>query len=113
MSDSGIDYSDAQTLTEDVWKTTERGRFYKPIKQQVTARLDAAVLAWLKSQGKGYQACMNAILRREMLAAAKERRHALRAGRRWMPLSRPGVTRPGVRARIRQGCGTPGFFETG
>src|SRR3546814_9168652 len=57
-------------------KTAERGRFYKPIKQQVTARLDADVLAWLKSQGKGYQARMNAILRREMLAAAKERRHA-------------------------------------
>src|SRR3546814_2695058 len=76
MPDSGIDYSDAPTLTEDFWKTAERGRFYKPIKQQVTARLDADVLAWLKSQGKGYQARMNAILRREMLAAAKERRHA-------------------------------------
>src|SRR3546814_6606158 len=67
MPDSGIDYSDAPTLTEDFWKTAERGRFYKPIKQQVTARLDADVLAWLKSQGKGYQARMNAILRREML----------------------------------------------
>src|SRR3546814_7818252 len=64
------------SLTEDFWKTAERGRFYKPIKQQVTARLDADVLAWLKSQGKGYQARMNAILRREMLAVAKERRHA-------------------------------------
>src|SRR3546814_6535819 len=45
MPDSGIDYSDASTLTEDFWKTAERGRFYKPIKQQVTARLDADVLA--------------------------------------------------------------------
>src|SRR3546814_2765447 len=44
MPDSGIDYSDAPTLTEDFWKTAERGRFYKPIKQQVTARLDADVL---------------------------------------------------------------------
>src|SRR3546814_663974 len=40
MPDSGIDYSDAPTLTEDFRKTAERGRFYKPIKQQVTARLD-------------------------------------------------------------------------
>src|SRR3546814_6252044 len=71
MPDSGIDYSDAPTLTEDFWKTAERGRFYKPIKQQVTARLDAEVLAWLKYQGKGYQARMNAILRREMRSEAR------------------------------------------
>jgi uncharacterized protein (DUF4415 family) len=29
------------------------------------------VLAWLKSQGKGYQSRINATLRREMLAAVK------------------------------------------
>jgi uncharacterized protein (DUF4415 family) len=29
------------------------------------------VLNWLKSQGKGYQSRINAILRREMLASAK------------------------------------------
>src|SRR3546814_15796567 len=74
MPDSGIDYSDAPTLTEDFWKTAERGRFYKPIKQQGTARLDADVLAWLQSQGKGYPARLHAILRREMLAAAKASR---------------------------------------
>ena len=71
MPDSGIDYSDSPALTEDFWRNGQRGRFYKPIKQQVTARLDADVLAWLKSQGKGYQARMNAILRREMLATAR------------------------------------------
>jgi uncharacterized protein (DUF4415 family) len=40
---------------------------YRPIKRQITARVDADVLAWLKSQGKGYQSRLNAILRREML----------------------------------------------
>jgi uncharacterized protein (DUF4415 family) len=40
---------------------------YRPIKQQITARVDSDVLAWLKSQGKGYQSRINAILRREML----------------------------------------------
>jgi uncharacterized protein (DUF4415 family) len=39
------------------------------MKRQVTARVDADVLAWLKSQGKGYQSRINAILRREMLTA--------------------------------------------
>ncbi|KFD26761.1 BrnA antitoxin family protein [Sphingobium yanoikuyae] len=76
MPDSAIDYSDAPALSDDFWKGAERGRFYKPIKQQVTARLDADVLAWLKSQGKGYQARMNAILRREMLAAGKRQKSA-------------------------------------
>jgi uncharacterized protein (DUF4415 family) len=39
------------------------------VKRQITARVDADVLAWLKGQGKGYQSRINAILRREMLAA--------------------------------------------
>ena len=34
-------------------------------------RIDADVLAWLRAQGKGYQSRINAILRREMLAAIK------------------------------------------
>ena len=44
-----------------------RGRFYRPRKQQITARLDGDVLHRLKSQGKGYQSRVNEILRREML----------------------------------------------
>lgn len=66
-----IDYSDISPVAESFWHTAERGRFYKPIKQQITARVDADVLAWFKSQGKGYQARINAILRREMLSAVK------------------------------------------
>ena len=46
-----------------------RGRFYRPVKRQITACVDAEILEWLKSQGKGYQSRINAILRREMLAA--------------------------------------------
>ena len=44
---------------------------YRPVKKQITARVDADVLAWLKSQGKGYQSRMNAILRREVLSTRK------------------------------------------
>src|SRR3546814_1222105 len=58
MPDSGIDYSAATTMPEDFWKTVGRGRFYRPIMQQVTARPDADVLTWLKFQGKGYHARM-------------------------------------------------------
>jgi len=60
--DSVIDYSDIPQI-EDA------SRFYRPIKEMTTVRLDADVLAWLRSQGKGYQTKINAILRREMLAA--------------------------------------------
>ena len=34
-----------------------------PGKKQLTIRLDADVLGWLKGQGKGYQSRINAILR--------------------------------------------------
>jgi uncharacterized protein (DUF4415 family) len=69
--DSEIDTSDIPELTAEQWKKGIRGRFYRPIKRQITARVDADVLEWLKSHGKGYQSRINAILRREMLAALK------------------------------------------
>ena len=63
--------SDIPEMTDEQWKNAFRGQFYRPIKKQVTARLDADVLDWLKKQGKGYQSRMNAILRREMLISLK------------------------------------------
>jgi len=71
LPDSEIDFSDAPELTEEQWKNAVRGNFYRPVKRQITARVDADVLEWLKSQGKGYQSRINAILRREMLLAHK------------------------------------------
>ena len=70
--DSEIDLSDIPEMSEEAWKNAVRGRFYRPVKQQFTGRLDADVLSWLKASGKGYQSRMNAILRREMLADLKK-----------------------------------------
>ena len=64
-----IDYSEIPPLTAKFWADAARGKFYKPIKTSTTVRIDADVLAWLRAQGKGYQSRINAILRREMLAA--------------------------------------------
>jgi len=64
-----IDTSDIPEWTEEQFKNAIRGRFYRPLKKQITALVDADVLDWLKKDGKGYQSRMNAILRREMLAA--------------------------------------------
>ena len=69
--DSEIDYSDLEPLTEAFWKNAIRNPLYKPTKTSTTVRLDTDVLLWLRSQGKGYQSRINAILRREMLAALK------------------------------------------
>jgi uncharacterized protein (DUF4415 family) len=66
-----IDTSDAPEMTDEQWKRARRGHFYRPVKRQITARVDADVLDWLKAHGKGYQSRINAILRREMLAAVK------------------------------------------
>jgi uncharacterized protein (DUF4415 family) len=71
LPDGAIDLSDAPELIDKPRKRAERGSFYRPVKRQITARVDADVLAWLKSQGRGYQSRINAILRREMLAAHK------------------------------------------
>jgi uncharacterized protein (DUF4415 family) len=69
--ESEIDTSDIPEMTDEQWKTARRGHFYRPLKRQITARVDADVLDWLKAQGKGYQSRINAILRREMLASLR------------------------------------------
>ena len=73
LPDAAIDTSDIPDLPDEAWKDAVRGRFYKPLKTSTTVRIDADVLAWLRSQGRGYQTRLNAILRREMLAALKGR----------------------------------------
>lgn len=72
--DSEIDLSEIPEWTAKDFRNAERGRFYRPIKAQVTTKLDADIIAWLKAGGKGYQTRMNAILRREMLKAVKAER---------------------------------------
>jgi uncharacterized protein (DUF4415 family) len=41
-------------------------RYYKVLKEPVTLRLDADVLAWFKKQGRGYQTRINKALRKVM-----------------------------------------------
>jgi uncharacterized protein (DUF4415 family) len=63
--DLQIDFSDAperQPKSSDV----RVGRFYRPIKQLVSLRVDADVLHWFRGRGKKYQTYMNQVLRREM-----------------------------------------------
>ena len=68
MPNEAIDTTDIPELPPGAWKDAVRGRFYRPVKQAVSMRLDADVIAWLKKQGKGYQTRANSILRERMLA---------------------------------------------
>jgi uncharacterized protein (DUF4415 family) len=67
MPDDQIDTYDIPELPPSAWKNAVRGKFYRPIKQAVSMRLDADVVAWLKKPGEGYQTRVNSILRQRML----------------------------------------------
>jgi uncharacterized protein (DUF4415 family) len=67
MPDDKIDYSDMPPLSDRFWKQAVRNPFYRPVKRQLTVRLDADVVAWLRQQGKGYQTRINALLRAAMV----------------------------------------------
>ena len=72
LPDEKIDYSDIPPLTEKFWENAVRNPFYRPVKQQLTVRLDADVIAWLRQRGEGYQTRLNALLRRAMLKDLKK-----------------------------------------
>jgi len=61
MADEDIDTSDIpERLT---WKNAEVGKFYKPIKTQISLRVDSDILDWFKAKGKQYTPLMNKALR--------------------------------------------------
>ena len=61
MRDSDIDYSDIPPLDKAFLKKAVTA--WPPAKTQLTIRLDADVLRWLKGHGRGYQTRINRILR--------------------------------------------------
>lgn len=64
MTDAEIDYSDIPPLSRSFF--TKARVPWPPAKKQLSIRLDADVLNWLKSQGRGYQTRINRILRAAM-----------------------------------------------
>ena len=56
------------------WSMARRGVFYRPVKQQITLRLDADIVAWFKKHARddhGYQAEINRALRRHVQHAER------------------------------------------
>ncbi|HKO12778.1 MAG TPA: BrnA antitoxin family protein [Acidobacteriaceae bacterium] len=65
--DADIDLSEVPEVVD--WSGAEMGKFYRPAKKPVTMRLDADVVEWLKSYGRGYQTRANSLLRHAMVSA--------------------------------------------
>ncbi|MBC7987035.1 MAG: BrnA antitoxin family protein [Sphingomonadaceae bacterium] len=64
MPDEDIDLTEMPEWTD--FSRAVRGKFYRPVKQQVTLRLDADILHWFKTRQRGkrgYQTAINAALR--------------------------------------------------
>lgn len=75
MPDDQIDYSDLPPTPEEFWANARRNPYYRPIKQQLTLRLDADLVAWFKRRaldGRGYQRSINQALREYVEAQEKK-----------------------------------------
>lgn len=75
LPEAAIDTSDAPELPD--WSDAKRRLFYRPIKQQLTLRLDADVIAWFKDHataGEGYQTHINRALRAYVKGQENQRR---------------------------------------
>ncbi|MDE1150275.1 MAG: BrnA antitoxin family protein [Azospirillaceae bacterium] len=71
MPDDQIDLTDMPEKTD--WSHAKRGMMFRPIKTQLTLRLDADLIAWFRAhpRGRGYQTRINQALREYMNAHDK------------------------------------------
>ncbi len=67
MTDEEINTSDMPERLD--WSNAEVGKFYKPIKTQISLRVDADVLDWFKERSQQYTSLMNQALRAYITAA--------------------------------------------
>ena len=73
MAETDIDTSDIPEKTH--WEEAVMAKFYRPIKRQVSIRLDADMLEWFKVQGGKYQTHINQVLRNYMEANQVRNKH--------------------------------------
>ncbi len=80
LPEKEIDTSDVPEVLD--WSGARRGLFYRPIKQQLTLRLDVDVVAWFKrhtTSDEGYQTRINRALREYVDGEATKTRRSRRA----------------------------------
>jgi uncharacterized protein (DUF4415 family) len=64
LPDEEIDTREMPEVVD--WSGARRGVLYRPVKQQITLRIDADVIEWFRSRarhGEGYQTNINRALR--------------------------------------------------
>lgn len=72
LPDDQIDTTDVPEILD--WSDARRGVFYRPVKKQITIRLDADIVAWFKAHapgGRGYQTEINGALREHVHRASR------------------------------------------
>jgi uncharacterized protein (DUF4415 family) len=57
---------DAPQMPPEYWANATIGKYYRPLKSQISFRIDNEVLDWLKSKGEGHLTRINEILRERM-----------------------------------------------
>ena len=75
LPDDQIDTTDAPEILD--WSDARRGVFYRPVKRQITLRLDADIIAWFRARargGRGYQTDINRTLREHVEMTARAER---------------------------------------
>ena len=73
LSDENINTTDIPEILD--WSGAKRGLLYRPVKQQITLRLDADVVVWFKAtapDGHGYQTEINRVLREHARRASHD-----------------------------------------
>lgn len=70
MPDAEIDTREIPVALD--WAGARRGKFYRPVKRQLTLRLDADLVDFFEAQGKGYQTRINDALRQWVEAQQPE-----------------------------------------
>jgi uncharacterized protein (DUF4415 family) len=67
LTEEELDLSEMPEIP--AWDDAVQGKFYKPVKKAISLRVDADILAWLKSAGGHYQTRINQVLRDYMNAS--------------------------------------------
>lgn len=80
LPDNLINLSDVPELSNEQWANAVRGKFYRPLKQHLSVRIDADIIDWLKRNENGdeggYQSRMNQILRDAMIKSMNMKKSA-------------------------------------
>ena len=71
-----IDLSDKDAPEITNWEKTVAGKFYRPVKKQITVRIDADVLEWFRLNAKKYQTLINIACREYMAHHQKPHKKA-------------------------------------